>query len=342
MTTVELVCDTRERAIQDNIDAEFLNPNIFAKTKGTIKCSVRQVTVGDYAILVNDELVAIFERKTLKDYGASFKDARLANKAKLLNARNMSGCKIYYIIEGPLNPDYDSEHAGIKYKNILASIHDLMIYDGIYIIRTANGQHTAKELRMLCESFIRVQQKKDKETVTVEFSGDTTAVQGDQVVQSEDTSAAVVARATVTFDEILNKANFTPEEKLIKCRVNAWMQVPGIGLTVAPTVASQFKLGDWITGSLEMMDVTGFEHNGRKNKRVSTALSVKPTTAMQVKLLSEMSGFTLKSAEELVTQYSLEDLLTDKPYTDVRLGAKQTKLTKARVEKIKMFLTNTN
>ena len=122
---VELICDTRERAIQDSINAEFSKPAVFAKTKGEMVCNVKQVEVGDYAIEVEGRLVAVFERKTLKDYGASLKDNRHANKAKLLNARFASGCKIYYIIEGPLNPDYNSEYAGIKYKNILASIHEI-------------------------------------------------------------------------------------------------------------------------------------------------------------------------------------------------------------------------
>lgn len=312
---VELICDTRERAIQDSINAEFSKPAVFAKTKGEMVCNVKQVEVGDYAIEVEGRLVAVLERKTLKDYGASFKDNRHANKAKLLNARIGSNCKIYYIIEGPLNPDYDTEYAGIKYKNILASIHDLMIKDGIFVIRTQDGQHTARELRMLCESHIRVERSRPVE----EFSGDD--------------------RAPVSFEEVLVAAKLTLDEKLSKCRVDAWKSLPGIGNPTAIYLATQYRLADWIKGELK---VDNFTFNGRRNNKVGNLLSNKPTKDMQISILACSGGLTVNTATEIIEQYTLDDLLADVDYSSVRFGSKQVKLTKARVAKIKSFLTGIN
>lgn len=311
---VELICDTRERAIQDSINAEFSKPAVFAKTKGEMVCNVKQVEVGDYAIEVDGRLAAVLERKTLKDYGASFKDNRHANKAKLLNARIGSGCKIYYIIEGPLNPDYDTEYAGIKYKNILASVHDLMIKDSIFVIRTQDGQHTARELKMLCESHIRVERSRP----VSEFEGE---------------------RASVSFEEVLVTAKLTPDEKLAKCRVEAWKSLPGVGNPTAIYLATQYKLADWINGEIK---VENFTFNGRRNNKVGGLLSSKPTKEMQISVLASSGGLTVNTASEIIDQYTLNDLLADADYSNVRYGPKQTKLTKARVARLKSFLTGIN
>jgi ERCC4-type nuclease len=311
---VILFCDTRERAIQDSITAEFSKPPNFAKTKGEMVCEVKQVPVGDYAIEVEGQLMAVIERKTLKDYGASFKDNRHANKAKLINARNMSDCKIYYVIEGPLNPDYDSEFAGIKYKNILASIHDLMIKDGIFILRTQDGPHTARELRMLCESYIRTSLSEEAPT----------------------------ARSVISYDEVLAGAKLTAEEKLTKCRIEAWRSMPGVGNPTAIYLATQYPLANWITGKILLIEANNFSFNGRRNNKISKLLAERPSKELQIAILAAINGLTMVSAADIISQYSLEDLLADVDYSEVRYGAKGTKLTKSRIESIKMFLNETN
>jgi len=389
MVKVELFCDTRERAIQDSINAEFTKPPTFAKTRGEMVCSVKQVAVGDYMVSVDDTVVAVFERKTLKDYGASFKDNRHANKVKLLNARNISGCQIYYIIEGPLNPDYESEYAGIKYKNILASMHDLMIKDGIFIIRTQDGQHTARELRMFCESQIRqavnrlAEAKKVKQTegliieqkidsyskVSQEFKDKIAS--GTLSIDELHAEAAKIdlalaeadamynnfknrvlggethdelkdeTRAPVSFEELQTKADLTPEEKLCKCRVEAWKSLPGIGNNTAIYLASQFTLSDWISGKIGDA-ARDYSYNGRRNKKITDMLLAPPTADMQIGILAATNGLTKTTATEIIGQYTLIDLLKDVDYSAVRYGKKGTKLTKARVASIKSFLSGIN
>lgn len=366
---VKLVCDTRERAIQDMINGEFRKPLVFAKSRGMLKCEVKQIDVGDYAILDEDNSpLAIIERKSLKDYAASFKDGRHTNRVKLLNFRNISGCKIFYIVEGPLNPDYETEFAGIKYQNILASVHDLMLEYGIYIIRTLNGEHTAKELRMLCESYLRVLKSPANipvcTPVTVDsFSaGEVTPVERtDQpleningiVGESKDEWKYVhpidtepegipLPRAKLTFDEISAKSVLTPEEELEKARVLAWAALPRVGQPTAAKMAVEFLLSDWITGKIDQAKVANFTFNGRKNSAVTALLSKKPSTEMQAAILAALKGFTKISSLNLVTQISLEDLLNGKDYSHVRLGARSTKLTSKRVAKILLFLSGEN
>jgi ERCC4-type nuclease len=318
---ITLVCDTRERAIQDAINLEFSAPNIFANTatRGTIECSVQQVEVGDYSILNGETVLAVFERKTLKDYASSIKDGRHNNKVKLLNFRNYTGCKVFYIIEGPLNPDYNSDFAGIEFRKIHASEHDLMLKDGIFIIRTQNGEHTARELKMLCESYLRAE---SETKVSDSFSAE--------------------KRETITYSEALLKCKLTPEEQLQKARVNAWFSLSRVGETTAAKIATEFKLSDWILGKIDVEKAKNFTYNDRKNNIVTTYLITKPTNELLVPVLSALKGFTKASSQELLGQVSLEDILLGKTTMHVTLGARGCKLTDGKKQKIIEFLDGLN
>lgn len=344
MSAIKFYYDTRERAIEDNIIAEFSKPHNFAVTKGTIELVKEQLDVADYLIVLDGKLAAVIERKTLKDYSASFKDGRSANKAKLINARNTSGCQIYYVVEGAINPDFHTEYAGIKYQNILASTNDLMIRDNIFVLRTIDATHTCKTLKMLCESYLRLQQKEAKK-VSAEFAAETTTISdiNDETINTNSVNDNIVAsRSEISFEEVLSNATFTPEEKLKKSRVEAWATIKGVGPPTAAIIATQFKLSDWILGKIDINTLGNFTFNGRKNNKLVAALSLKPNLEMQIKILAEMMGFSPKSARELLTQYSLEDLLLDRDFSHVRCGTRNTKLTREKINKIKNYLSELN
>ena len=154
-----LSVDDRESKIIADIASEFAKPFVFNKTREigcTINYKVRRLEVADYIISITDCARVAIERKTLKDYAASIKDGRHANKVNLLNLRAATGCKIFYIIEGHANPAFDHEYCGIKYSTILASMQNLQLRDNIHIIRTVDKAQTARELRFLCESVGRL------------------------------------------------------------------------------------------------------------------------------------------------------------------------------------------
>lgn len=400
MSNIIFVYDTRERAIKDTLIAEFSKPHYFAKTRGTIAIEEKQLPVADYVIILNGKIVAVVERKTLSDYAASFKDRRHENKSKLLNLRNKCGCRIYYIVEGAVNPEYTTEYAGIKYQNILASTQDLMISDNIHVITTCNAQHTAKSLKMLCESYIRVSLDKDKivngpwldrtthgltaepaitnsdcciasntltETVdndqsiinTHTFSASCSAEQDtasdrytaeDSNVSTVNNNLAVTCsaeqasnhRVPITVEEMLRNANHTPEEKLMRNRIDAWNKINGVGTATAAIIAKQYKLSDRITGKISADDASKFTFNGRKNNKFVTAVTSRPNLEMQIAILSAMNGYTVASATELLGQYSLDDLLNDRDYSHVRLGKRSTKISDKKIKKIKKFLCGVN
>lgn len=320
MNTVKLICDARERKIQDSINAVFNEPLLFkvSESKGKLECEVKTLSIGDYHILENDEnLLAVIERKSLKDYGASFKDGRSENIKNLLNLQlEYPSCKIFYVIEGDFNPDYDTEYAGIKWQNISTDIYQLSIRYGIIIIRTKNGAHTAKELKMLCESYLR----------NLEYLNE-------EANKGEDKT-----RFKGSYEEALNKAKPSPEEKLLNSKINAFATIDRVSPNVAATVIQKYKLSDWILQRIPQDEINDFKINGRKNNALINALKEKPSIDAQKKILSCMAGFSSKTAAEIVDQIQLDDILTGKSYDHVQYGTRNTKLTKKRVEAIINFL----
>jgi ERCC4-type nuclease len=154
-----LVIDSRERHILRHAD-------ILA----TIRHEVVQMTTGDYSIIdPADRVMAILERKTLNDFGASIKDGRIANKEKLVKLREKTGCTIVYIVEG-INPgnsslssnptqtaantliNPDAVYNGIKYSSIESHIFHLMVRDNITVLYTMNTIDTAHILGRFVQS----------------------------------------------------------------------------------------------------------------------------------------------------------------------------------------------
>lgn len=172
----KLLIDTREKAVSQHKDAFQ-----------TVHTEIAQITVGDYAILDHhDQVVAIFERKTYDDYGASLKDGRHENRAKLLSLRQKTGCRVFYIVEGKCTPC--GVYGGIPIDHIKSSIVHLQLRDGISMIYTADTYDTACTLRHFVACCA---------TMKGEF-----AVGGSQVAQEVpiEPQEAIVAHRTLLFE----------------------------------------------------------------------------------------------------------------------------------------------
>jgi ERCC4-type nuclease len=140
-----LIVDERERAVHKY---SFLWEDI--------KWTKTTITVGDYAIVLNDvdgsRILFTIERKSLQDFAASFKDGRYNNKDKLKYLQDRTGCRVMFIIEGPRIINPKKFVGGIMYKNIESSImHMEMQYKWCFHY-TTNEMETAQFLERLVHS----------------------------------------------------------------------------------------------------------------------------------------------------------------------------------------------
>lgn len=121
---------------------------------GDVVVERKRITVGDFAIAIDDVIVATIERKTLDDYGASIIDGRSANRLKMLDLQSETQTtQVYYVVEGDLMPSPDTEYGHVKYSSIEASIIHLTTEYGIYVWRTKGARQTADWLIKLARSF---------------------------------------------------------------------------------------------------------------------------------------------------------------------------------------------
>ena len=143
---LDFIVDDREKALYPHLEVEATEINV----------KKQRITTGDYALICTktNQLLAVFERKSLTDFGASLKDGRYLNKQSLLDIRAITGCRIIYIIEGPAHPNSSMTFARVPFAAIESSIFHMMVRDNIIMMYTLNTQHTISKLVSFIKSMV--------------------------------------------------------------------------------------------------------------------------------------------------------------------------------------------
>lgn len=112
---------------------------------GSDNVFVKQLTLGDVNIIVDETVKAIIERKTVADLAASLKDGRWKEqKLRLLQEKQRSGALIVYIIEGrTLNFNEEGTLYGVSNKALVTMVLNAMFRDRINIVFTQTIVDTA-------------------------------------------------------------------------------------------------------------------------------------------------------------------------------------------------------
>jgi ERCC4-type nuclease len=296
-TKCSLICDDRERSVTVHA-AEFAGINY----------SIKHITTGDYAVIGPDgRLLAIIERKSLDDYGASIKDARHANKEKLTAISIKTGCRIIYIIEGKLDPKMNDQFARIPYKHIESSIHHLILRDNICVLRTKNTLDTAQTLVRFvrnCDTLIRD-----------DIIPDRAVICGQEISQNDrDVVEGTVEGGTEGHenDNELTKNLAMLAEKHVKSDIDVvrtmWACFRGISVTSADQYINLMSLSDLLCGRIDP-NVLKLNNGKAPTKRASESLR-NINSDVEVKLVASVPGISRICAAELIKKYRLAALLT--------------------------------
>lgn len=267
----EIACS----CIISRLDEEYCHPFILYEND--------QLKVGDYIITQGDNAypLAVIERKTLADFSASIKDKRHYNYEKLLKLRELTGCKIFYFIEGSIDElKYSSSIAGIKFVNLFSSFLSLQIKYDIHIIYTKNEADTARKLKFLAEKTAQL------------------FIKGELNIKKE-------CGDNVSFGDCMNRSDFTEEEKMKKNVWGMWESIPQIGRETAKKLSSEFCIRDYIMGTL---DETKFTNIGLKPKQISN-LKKQPNAAESANILSNIPSISKVKANKILGMISIEELV---------------------------------
>jgi len=310
--------DHRESKVIDTIKVEFAKPPIFGEAQ--IDVIIKTLDIGDYMISVDtgvdtESILAIVERKTLADYGASIIDGRAGNLDKLLRLRENSGCRIYYIVEGQYSPGADEKFGGVAYHSILANMVDISIVHDIHIIRTRDIAGTASQLKFLCERYYKLYPQ-----ISGRFTGGG------------------------SINEIVKKCELTPEQLERKQLLMIWSNLLSNSTKIssktpavkASIIAQKWALLDWINGEINDTELQAIRVNGNKLPSKDRDKLGAPLDLLgQKKLLTCINGITAATADALINTKPLGDILRDEESASIVVNPiKGTKLGKAKYKRI--------
>ncbi|QJX72407.1 DNA repair nuclease [Faustovirus] len=295
----KLIIDNRERYIIRHTDVIARIPNTLA-----------QLTVGDYVITYRDNetsperVFAVFERKTLEDYAASMKDGRSDNKNKLLQLRDETGCKIFYIIEGNAFPAPMAAFARTPYCYIQSSIFHLQVEYDIQIIQTRDTLHTAETLVAFMQSMTNLADSRGAIFKTFHLTPQAHArplnhdgeITGSGDATNNDIMATLTAPRPRTDNEILRAM---------------WACFKSVTVESASEFMYSLTLADIFCARIDSKTLAAYKTStGRSlSKRVVESL-LRRDSHRDARILAQIPGISESKAKDILKQHSLRQLLS--------------------------------
>ena len=196
---MNLIIDHREKCLKDYFK-DFENV-IF-----------QNLDLGDIQFNYNNELVALIERKTIKDFISSLKDKRYREQ-KTRMRMNIDKNKIIYLIEGNINNFIGDKIDGISKKIINSSFISLLIRDNIKLYQT-------DDLNGSIEFILRIYKRlNEKPENLLTINADDMKKEYSQCIK------------------LKKKDNLTPEV----CYISQLSQIPGISNNIAFHISKKYN-----------------------------------------------------------------------------------------------------
>lgn len=285
---IHIYIDQRERKNFGHFEDILNKPPTF-NGRDDVTYEIKTITVGDFLIThkqdEREDILAVIERKTLKDYASTIKDTkRYQNKNKLIKLREEVGCKVFYLVEGHMNPKYDTQYCGIEYSKILANIHDMEIQHDFHVVRQSNGENTAKWLKFIAEHYSGYVKKP-------EFRGS--------------------SEHPISITDRLKKCQLSPEQKDTECVIYCWSKLRGIGDKTASMLSRAFTLRELINNEITEQAVLDAkkEFDFRIGKNAITSLTTLLDEETCAKILTEFPGISKTSAAKLLAVKTLSEII---------------------------------
>lgn len=183
---ITLIVDNREKAIIPLLTVPFSTANL---------------EIGDFQLLVDDQLVVLVERKSYSDLSASIIDGRYREQKKRILSQGIS--KVIYLFEG----DIDSYKGSIPKDTVYSTIVNCALRDNIQVMQS-NG----------VEESVALIEKMYKNLHKYEVGG-----------------GCSISYQEASVKQKRNK-NLTPSE----CYLHQLSQIPGISYPTAKAIAAKY------------------------------------------------------------------------------------------------------
>ena len=332
---MELVVDNRERYVIEEFE------------KNGYPITTKQMTTADFAIINGDKIIAIFERKTLKDYASSIIDGRHQNKQKLIDMRAETGCDVYYIIESTYaHPKLTQRFSNMPYKNIYSSILHLMVRDKFFVVQTKSPENTTQHLIDLLNSYIKF-----PPTIKAELPKNEAELPKNEaelpMIENKDGGVELPKNEV----ELPKNEVELPKNEAVKLLIapkiksdeyilmSMWTSLYGVGEEIAIQLGSQMTIKEFFTSSADVKKIIEnlFYKSGRKVAAATLRQLCKLKHEMKIKIISNIPTISKNRATAIIEMVNIAEIEDDSKLRDIMSGTK--KIGKKAEENI-IYFTN--
>ena len=288
---MELIIDDRERI------GEIKSENISIK--------IERLTIGDYAIFYMGKLLAIIERKTLKDLSASLRDGRIENINYLLKCREECGCLPILLIEGRLPIKSSTKYGRIPYKALRGKIDSLAINHNVYVVHTSCIEDTKDRLLSLCLTLFKTADKKNG---------------GDE--------KKIIKRKV--------------KKPIHVYQIKMLQKIPLMSWNICKILLEKYSLRELLTRGAVLEDISKLTYPSGislKNKAEKIVKNLSNYSSYQSKMLSVIPGITLSTASIILKSISFEKILEGSDISQIKKSEKR-KIGKALNNKLHFILND--
>jgi len=275
-----------DREDKDNKIKEYLK--LHNKIKD-IEYEVLRLHIGDYAIIKEDKILHVFERKSMNDLVNSIKTKNM-HLDTMLEIKKELGCKIAYIIESKkIFYSDDTILHGIPFSKIKAYLDMIYIQHDIPVIWTKDQYNTIDQIINFtirykkldiqggsCASNLRVKKEKTDEDIVFKMWMVMPGV-------GEETASALIKTCSILEFVNIDTSNILINGKKIGCRLdNTQSQlnsnnntlhkkilcaIPGISETKALRILKEYEFLDLVNHKDDIINMT---FSGRKLGKVGS------------------------------------------------------------------------
>lgn len=274
-----------------------------------IEVEHRRLTYGDYAIFFGDTLLFTIERKTWKDLAASIKDGRKKNIENLLELRNETNCRIFYLIEGQARYPADRKIARIPFKNLQAHLDHLIIRDNVSVIYSTSAEDTPRRLSELCKNYMSLGLHRE--------------------ISGGDHSGAITRKIIKRDEDII---------------LSIWKCMPNITDKTAALFMDKYHISDLLLEKIPREDISALRYPSGAiiGNRADKILQAVTNPQCHINILTCINGITKKTAGLLLEQFSLPEIMKGKisqeQIADVKKSEKRKIGKKVAEDVVKFFV----
>lgn len=156
LDSVKIIVDSREHKLV-KIFKEMEAATTLRSER--ISIEVTEINSADFAIIINDEMQILIERKTLADYACSIKDKRIEKRKIMYDQRETTKCDLAFLIEGNIYgllcaPSTD-KICGISTTALRTSIFNLQVRDKMFVYFSQSIEESALVIYNLAKSYFK-------------------------------------------------------------------------------------------------------------------------------------------------------------------------------------------